>query len=123
MNAWWTAVLPWAADHRAAAHTDHRPTAPGISLAVPPGQSVALLSKPRSDSTDLLDVIAGLARPRSGQVLVARVAVNRLSAAELDRTSGPESSRRSRALVPVPTAPRGHLRPGACRSSPIPSTT
>jgi predicted ABC-type transport system involved in lysophospholipase L1 biosynthesis ATPase subunit len=64
---------------------DHAPPAAGISLVIPPGQSVALLGKPRSDAADLLDVIAGLTRPRSGQVLVGGVAVDRLTGAELDR--------------------------------------
>jgi predicted ABC-type transport system involved in lysophospholipase L1 biosynthesis ATPase subunit len=57
----------------------------GISFVVPPGQSVALLSKPKSDAIDVLDVIAGLTSPRSGQVLVDGVAVDRLSGAGLDR--------------------------------------
>jgi predicted ABC-type transport system involved in lysophospholipase L1 biosynthesis ATPase subunit len=61
------------------------PAAAGVSLVVPSGQSVALLSKPGNDATDLLDAIAGLARPRSGQVRVDGVAVDRLSGAELDR--------------------------------------
>jgi len=59
--------------------------ADGVSLSVPPGQSVALLSQPRGGATDLLDVIAGLARPRSGQIWVDGVAVDRLGPAELDR--------------------------------------
>lgn len=57
----------------------------GITLAVPAGQSVALASKPKSDATDLLDVIAGLTPPRAGRVLVAGVAIDRLARAELDR--------------------------------------
>src|SRR5215472_2621669 len=36
----------------------------GIGLTVPPGQSVALLSRPREVSVELLDVVAGLP-PRS----------------------------------------------------------
>ncbi len=68
--------------HRAA---DHGPVTAGISLIVPPGQSIALVSKPGNDAADLLDVIAGLARPRSGQVLVDGIAVDRLGRAELDR--------------------------------------
>ena len=65
--------------------TDRVPVTAGISLTVPPGQSVALLSKPRNDAIDLLDVIAGLTRPRSGQVLVDGVALDRLGGAQLDR--------------------------------------
>lgn len=61
------------------------PTAEGVSLRVPPGQSVALLSQPPGAANDLLDVVAGLRRPRSGQVLVDDVAVDRLSGPELDR--------------------------------------
>jgi putative ABC transport system ATP-binding protein len=61
------------------------PAAAGISLAFPPGQSVALLSKPQHDGAELLDVIAGLTRPRSGQVRVDGVAVDHLSGAALDR--------------------------------------
>jgi predicted ABC-type transport system involved in lysophospholipase L1 biosynthesis ATPase subunit len=70
---------------RGAATADRVPVTAGISLAVPPGQSVALLSKPKNDAADLLDVIAGLTRPRSGQVLIDGVAVDRLGRAELDR--------------------------------------
>jgi putative ABC transport system ATP-binding protein len=61
------------------------PPAVGISLAIPPGQSVALLSEPRSDAVSLLDVIAGLTRPLSGQLCVDGIGVDRLSGAELDR--------------------------------------
>jgi predicted ABC-type transport system involved in lysophospholipase L1 biosynthesis ATPase subunit len=57
----------------------------GVSLKVPAGQSVALLSQPRGTATDLFDVIAGLSRPVAGQVLVDGIAVNRLARAELDR--------------------------------------
>jgi predicted ABC-type transport system involved in lysophospholipase L1 biosynthesis ATPase subunit len=67
------------------ADRDRLPAAGGISLRVPAGQSVALISKPKTDAMNLLDVIAGLAPPRSGQVLVDGVAVDRLSGAELDR--------------------------------------
>jgi putative ABC transport system ATP-binding protein len=61
------------------------PAAAGVSLVIPPGQSVALLSEPRSDAASLLDVIAGLTRPRSGQVRVDGVGVDHLSGANLDR--------------------------------------
>jgi putative ABC transport system ATP-binding protein len=56
---------------------------PGVSLLVPPGQSVALLSQP--PGTALFDAIAGLSRPRAGLIRVDGVAVNRLGRAELDR--------------------------------------
>ena len=39
----------------------------GVSLRVPPGQSLALLSQPHGTAIDLLDVIAGLRRPRAGK--------------------------------------------------------
>src|SRR5215831_10454923 len=59
--------------------------AAGVSLSVPPGQSVALLSQPRGTVIGLLDVIAGLSRPLSGQARVDGVAVDRLGGQELDR--------------------------------------
>jgi predicted ABC-type transport system involved in lysophospholipase L1 biosynthesis ATPase subunit len=59
--------------------------APGVSLRVPPGQSVALLSQPPGAAADLFDAIAGLGRPRAGQVRVDGVAVNELGRVELDR--------------------------------------
>jgi len=57
----------------------------GVSLRVPPGQSVALLGRPPGTANGLLDVIAGLTRPVSGQVRVAGVVVDRLGGQELDR--------------------------------------
>jgi putative ABC transport system ATP-binding protein len=57
----------------------------GVSLYVPPGQSLALHSEPVGDSTELLDVIAGLRRPLSGQVTVDGVDVDMLSSQALDR--------------------------------------
>src|SRR5215813_1554138 len=42
----------------------------GVSLEVPAGQSVALFSRPSAIAIDLLDVIAGLRRPSSGEILV-----------------------------------------------------
>ena len=59
--------------------------AAGASLRVPPGQSVALISQPRGTAIGLLDVIAGLSRPLSGQVRVDGVDVDRLGGPELDR--------------------------------------
>jgi putative ABC transport system ATP-binding protein len=70
---------------RGGAQPSSLPATAGVSLVVPPGQSVALLSEPRGDAASLLDVIAGLTRPRSGQVRVDGVGVDRLSGAELDR--------------------------------------
>jgi predicted ABC-type transport system involved in lysophospholipase L1 biosynthesis ATPase subunit len=60
-------------------------SAAGVSLQVPPGQSLALLGQPLGTATGLLDVIAGLSRPRAGRVWVDGVAVDRLGGAELDR--------------------------------------
>jgi putative ABC transport system ATP-binding protein len=57
----------------------------GVSLRIPPGQSVALLSQPRDAATALFDVICGLARPRTGQLRVDGVAVHKLGGAELNR--------------------------------------
>src|ERR1700677_1721115 len=60
-------------------------SAPGVSLHVPPGQILALHSEPAGDSRELLDVIAGLRRPLSGQVNAAGVEVERLSGQAMDR--------------------------------------
>jgi putative ABC transport system ATP-binding protein len=60
-------------------------SAPGVSLYVPPGQVLALHSEPPGDSRGLLDVIAGLRRPLSGQVSVDGVEVELLSGQALDR--------------------------------------
>lgn len=57
----------------------------GVTLSVPPGQSVALLSQPPDVATGVLDAVAGLSRPRSGQVRVDGVRVDRLGGADLDR--------------------------------------
>ncbi|HTR91641.1 MAG TPA: ATP-binding cassette domain-containing protein [Trebonia sp.] len=58
---------------------------PGVSLRIPPGQSVALVSQPRDAATALFDVISGLARPRAGRLRVDGLAVHRLGGAELNR--------------------------------------
>jgi putative ABC transport system ATP-binding protein len=55
-----------------------------VSLKVPPGQSVALLSRPAGTATDLLDIAAGSRRPSSGQVFVDDIAVHELHGVELD---------------------------------------
>jgi predicted ABC-type transport system involved in lysophospholipase L1 biosynthesis ATPase subunit len=67
------------------ASTPVRLATPGISLQVPPGQAVALASQPAASAIDLLDVVAGLRRPRSGQVYVDQIAVHRLRGPDLDR--------------------------------------
>lgn len=57
---------------------------PGVTLHVPPGQSVALYSEPAGDATELLNIVAGLRRPHSGQVMVDGVAVEQLRGPALD---------------------------------------
>jgi putative ABC transport system ATP-binding protein len=61
------------------------PGAAGVSLRVPPGQSMALLSQPPGSVIDLLDVIAGLKKPRAGDVRVDGVAIHRLDGREASR--------------------------------------
>ena len=84
MNAPGAALTLTRVTWRGSEADDTSPT-PGVSLHVPPGQSVALHSQPPGDATELLDVIAGLRRPRSGQVTVGEVAVDQLSGPALDR--------------------------------------
>src|SRR5271154_4388464 len=62
-----------------------RSSAPGVTLYVPPGQSLALHGKAPGDAAELLDVIAGLRRPISGQVGVDGVEVGPLSGQARDR--------------------------------------
>lgn len=57
----------------------------GVSLRVPPGQSLALHGKPPGTATALLDVIAGLRRPRAGEIRVDGAAVHRLGGREASR--------------------------------------
>jgi len=64
---------------------DRRPAADGISVRIPAGQSVALYDHADSSAVELLDVIGGLRRPRSGQVSVDGVAVHLLRGASLER--------------------------------------
>jgi ABC-type methionine transport system ATPase subunit len=67
--------------------------APGVSLHVPGGQSVALICRPAAAASDLIDTVAGLRRPSAGQVSVDGVQVYKLRGRELDRY------RRDRGLV------------------------
>lgn len=62
--------------------------AAGVSLQIPPGQSVALRSQADDTALDVLDVVAGLRRPRSGVVTVDGTEVHRLSGAALERYRG-----------------------------------
>ena len=62
--------------------------ADGISLHIPAGQSVALYDGADRLAIGLLDVVAGLRRPRSGQLSVDGVAVHQLSGAALERYRG-----------------------------------
>ncbi len=62
--------------------------AAGISLRVPAGQSVALHGSSDGTAVDLLDVVAGLRRPRAGQVTVGALAVDRLGGAAMERYRG-----------------------------------
>jgi putative ABC transport system ATP-binding protein len=57
----------------------------GVSLQVPPGQSLALRGQPQGSATALLDVLAGLRRPRAGEIRVDGVAVHRLGGREASR--------------------------------------
>jgi putative ABC transport system ATP-binding protein len=57
----------------------------GVSLQVPPGQSLALRGQPQGSATALLDVIAGLRRPRAGEIRVDGVALHRLGGREASR--------------------------------------
>lgn len=59
--------------------------ASGMSLAVPPGQSVALLGRADATAVDLLDVIAGLRRPRYCMVAVDGLALHLLAGPALER--------------------------------------
>ena len=70
---------------RASAAGTGDPGVAGVSLQVPPGQSLALLSQPRDTATALLDLIAGLRRPLAGELRVDGVAIHRLGGREASR--------------------------------------
>jgi putative ABC transport system ATP-binding protein len=57
----------------------------GISMQVPPGQSIALLGRPAGAAIELVDTVAGLRRPVSGQMSVGGIEVHRLRGQQLDR--------------------------------------
>jgi ABC-type methionine transport system ATPase subunit len=62
--------------------------AAGISLAVSAGESVALYGRDDGTAVDVLDVVAGLRRPRRGEVVVGGVAVDRLTGPAMERYRG-----------------------------------
>jgi putative ABC transport system ATP-binding protein len=69
---------------------ERHPTAAadGINVHITAGQSVAMYDQADGSAVDLLDVVGGLRRPRSGQVGVDGVAVHRLSGGSLERYRG-----------------------------------
>jgi putative ABC transport system ATP-binding protein len=54
-------------------------------MLVPGGQSLALYGRPQDAAVALFDVLAGLARPGSGEIWADDVAVHRLRGAKFDR--------------------------------------
>src|SRR5690606_22667063 len=62
----------------------------GVSLAVPAGQSAAIVGPSGSGKTSLLMVMAGLERPTSGDVIVAGKALKNLSEDDLAVLRGAE---------------------------------
>ena len=56
-----------------------------VSLAVPPGEALAVMGPSGSGKSTLLNLIAGLDRPTSGEVLVAGERVDKLSETGLAR--------------------------------------
>ncbi|MBV9447160.1 MAG: hypothetical protein JO345_14865 [Streptosporangiaceae bacterium] len=76
--------VTWRSSEATVPNSPGPAAAAGVTLHVPPGQSVALYSEPAGDATELLSIVAGLRRPSSGQVMVDEVAVEQLSGPALD---------------------------------------
>ena len=64
---------------------DGTPAVHHVSLAVPPGEALAVMGPSGSGKSTLLNLIAGLDRPTSGEVLVAGERVDKLSETGLAR--------------------------------------
>ena len=64
---------------------DAVPAVHHVSLAVPPGEALAVMGPSGSGKSTLLNLIAGLDRPTSGEVLVAGERVDKLSETGLAR--------------------------------------
>ena len=64
---------------------DAAPAVHRVSLAVPPGEALAVMGPSGSGKSTLLNLIAGLDRPTSGEVLVAGERVDKLSETGLAR--------------------------------------
>jgi len=66
-------------------YDDGAPAVDRVSLAVAPGEALAVMGPSGSGKSTLLNLIAGLDRPTSGEVLVAGERVDRLSETGLAR--------------------------------------
>src|SRR5581483_9658479 len=64
---------------------DGTPAVHHVSLAVPPGEALAVMGPSGSGKSTLLNLIAGLDRPTSGEVLVSGERVDKLSETGLAR--------------------------------------